>query len=68
MRTNEMINDQLKVIDWEFISIYEEHDNNWCCWQLKGIDQEGKEYEATCQADKNNPSNHHSDIEDIDLV
>lgn len=65
MKTNEMINDQLRVIDWEFDYVYERHDNNWGAWHVEGIDQYGQKYFASCQADRINPENFHAEIEDI---
>lgn len=67
MNTTEVINGQSRLIEWDWINVYERHDNNWCCWHVEGIDQQGNKYIATCQGDANNPDNFHSDIEDIEL-
>lgn len=67
MKTIEKINGRDVAIEWDFNSPFEEHDNHWCCWHMEGLDANGNKYLATCQGDKYNPENSHSDIEDIEI-
>lgn len=68
MRTTELINEKKVSINWEFVDISEYHDSNWAVWNVIGIDEDGIEYQASCQADATNPYDSFDLIEEIEII
>jgi hypothetical protein len=43
------------TVDWEFDSIVERHDSDWCEWSLIGIGSDGSSWAGSTQAFGSNP-------------